>query len=235
MSCPVSSCPVKILDEQCREGAVFGGVGGNSASPAVPRDAQPRSGEDADGVGVVGSSGSGAVVEVGGPGAGSSAVGGESVTTTGLSGNSIATSGASHSSKTRRSRSPVASCSNVLRAISRPLTSTTRRSSHALLIRPVTRLAGSPAGYFGQSSHGLPGASASEEARSYGAGAPLAIRSVFGVRSALSSVAVPQADAECRSAHAGHDRCRASPAITRRRLGCVGDPFTITDLTIVRQ
>jgi hypothetical protein len=167
--------------------------------------------------------------------AGSSAVGGESVTTTGLSGNSIATSGASHSSKTRRSRSPVASCSNVLRAISRPLTSTTRRSSHALLIRPVTRLAGSPAGYFGQSSHGLPGASASEEARSYGAGAPLAIRSVFGVRSALSSVAVPQADAECRSAHAGHDRCRASPAITRRRLGCVGDPFTITDLTIVRQ
>jgi hypothetical protein len=77
MSCPVSSRPVLIVVEQCLEGAVFGGVVGDSVLPAVPDDVEPGAGEDTDRVGVVVSSGDGAVVKVGGPGVGVSAVAGE--------------------------------------------------------------------------------------------------------------------------------------------------------------
>ncbi len=77
MSCPVSSRPVLSLVEQCLEGAMFGGVVGESVLPAVPDDVEPGAGEDSDRVGVVVSSGDGAVVQVGGPGVGVSAVAGE--------------------------------------------------------------------------------------------------------------------------------------------------------------
>jgi hypothetical protein len=53
---------------------MFGGVVGDSVLPAVPDDVEPGAGEDADGVGVVVSSGCGAVVEISGPGVGASAV-----------------------------------------------------------------------------------------------------------------------------------------------------------------
>src|SRR5271167_2558382 len=77
MSCPVSSRPVLILVEQCLKGPMIGGVVGDCVLPAVPDDVEPGAGEDADGVGVVVSSGSGAVVEIGGPRVGASAVAGE--------------------------------------------------------------------------------------------------------------------------------------------------------------
>ena len=63
--------------QEALEGAVLDGVVGNAVLPAVPDDVEPGSGEDADGVGVVVSAGSGAVVEVGGPGVDQTSVGGE--------------------------------------------------------------------------------------------------------------------------------------------------------------
>ena len=63
--------------EEALECAVVGGVVGDLVLPAVPDDVEPGSGEDADGVGVVVSACSGAVVEVGGPGVGVAGVGGE--------------------------------------------------------------------------------------------------------------------------------------------------------------
>lgn len=56
---------------------MFGGFVGDSVLPAAPDDVEPGAGEDADRVGVVVSSGDGAVVHVGGPGVGVSAVAGE--------------------------------------------------------------------------------------------------------------------------------------------------------------
>ena len=56
---------------------MIGGVVSDSVLPAVPDDVEPGSGEDADRMGVVVSAGDGAVVEVGGPGVGASAVAGE--------------------------------------------------------------------------------------------------------------------------------------------------------------
>src|SRR5680860_1101955 len=59
------------------DGAVVGGVVGLVVLPAAVDDASPGSGEDADGVGVVLAACSCSVVDVGGPGAGVSAVVGE--------------------------------------------------------------------------------------------------------------------------------------------------------------
>jgi hypothetical protein len=56
---------------------VFGGVVGDVVLPAAPDDVEPGPGQDADGVGVVVASGSGALVEVGGPGVGVVGVAGE--------------------------------------------------------------------------------------------------------------------------------------------------------------
>jgi hypothetical protein len=53
------------------------GVVGGVVLPAVPDDVEPGAGEYAYGVGVVVSAGAGAVVEIGGPGVGSSTVAGE--------------------------------------------------------------------------------------------------------------------------------------------------------------
>lgn len=77
MSSPVSSRPVLILVEQCLEGAMVGRVVGGAVLPAVPDGVEPGAGQDAHGVGVVVSSGDGAVVAVGGPEVGSAAVTGE--------------------------------------------------------------------------------------------------------------------------------------------------------------
>jgi len=77
MSSPVSSrCVVSALDEalQC---SVLVGVVGGVVLPAVPDDVDPRTGQDAYGVGVVVAAGDGAIVEVGGPGVGPSGVTGE--------------------------------------------------------------------------------------------------------------------------------------------------------------
>ena len=56
---------------------MFGGVVGHVVLPAAPDDVEPGSGEDPDGVGVVVAAGSGALVEVGGPGVGVVGVAGE--------------------------------------------------------------------------------------------------------------------------------------------------------------
>jgi len=66
-----------LVGDDAFPGFVFGGVVGDVVLPAVPDDEQPRTGEDADGVGVVVSSVSGSLVEVGGPGVGVSGVAGE--------------------------------------------------------------------------------------------------------------------------------------------------------------
>jgi hypothetical protein len=73
----VSSRHLLILVEEALECPVPGGVGGGLVLPAVPDDEQPGAGEDADGVGVVVAAGPGAVVEIGGPGAGAAGVAGE--------------------------------------------------------------------------------------------------------------------------------------------------------------
>src|SRR5829696_2151912 len=73
MSSPVSSRWV----EDGLESTVFGGVVGGVVLPAAPDDVQPGAGEDADGVGVVVSAGSGPGVEVGRPGVGVVGVAGE--------------------------------------------------------------------------------------------------------------------------------------------------------------
>src|SRR5215207_4465930 len=77
MRSPVSTRVVFGGVEDALEGVVLGGVVGGVVLPAVPDDEQPGAGEDADGVGVVVASGSGAVVEVGGPGVGVAGVSGE--------------------------------------------------------------------------------------------------------------------------------------------------------------
>jgi hypothetical protein len=56
---------------------VFGGVVGDAVLPAPPDDVEPSAGQDADRVGVVEVSCSGALVEVGGPGVGVVGVPGE--------------------------------------------------------------------------------------------------------------------------------------------------------------
>ena len=82
MSCPVSTSVAsgglrRLFVENALEGVVSGGVVGDAVLPASPDDVCPGAAEDADGVRVVVAAGSGSVVEVGGPGAGSSAVAGE--------------------------------------------------------------------------------------------------------------------------------------------------------------
>src|SRR6266516_5422101 len=77
LSCPVSSRGLLILVEEGLEGLVPVGVVGGVVLPAAPDDVQPGSGEDAHGVGVVVASAAGAVVDVGGPGAGMAGVAGE--------------------------------------------------------------------------------------------------------------------------------------------------------------
>ncbi len=72
--------------EEALECAVVGGVVGDLVLPAVPDDVEPGSGEDADGVGVVVSACSGAVVEVGGPGVGVAGVGADRAEFPGLAG-----------------------------------------------------------------------------------------------------------------------------------------------------
>src|SRR5881628_477597 len=57
--------------------AVAGGVVGGLADPAGPQDADPGSGQDADGVGVVVPAGAGVGVDLRGPGRGVPAVVGE--------------------------------------------------------------------------------------------------------------------------------------------------------------
>src|SRR5680860_1417735 len=79
MSSPVSSRQAGffLLGEELAGAAVLGGVVGDASVPAAPDDSEPGSGEDAGGV-LVGFAGGGvAVVDGGGPGAGSAAVGGE--------------------------------------------------------------------------------------------------------------------------------------------------------------
>lgn len=56
---------------------MFGGVVGDAVLPAVPDGVEPGTGEDADRVGVIVSSGDGAVVQVGSPRTGVSAVAAE--------------------------------------------------------------------------------------------------------------------------------------------------------------
>ena len=56
---------------------MVGGVVGGVVLPAVPDDVEPGAGQYSHGVGVIVSAGAGAVVEVGGPGVGSSAVAGK--------------------------------------------------------------------------------------------------------------------------------------------------------------
>ena len=73
MSCPVSTLAVSggfrgVFVEDALECVVAGGVVGDAVLPAFPDDVCPGPGEDSYGVGVVVSSGSGAVVQVRGPG-----------------------------------------------------------------------------------------------------------------------------------------------------------------------
>ena len=82
MSCPVSTSGGSsglcgVLGEDSLECVVAGGVVGEPVLPAAPDDVGPGAGEDAYGVGVVVPAGSGALVEVFGPGVGSAAVSGE--------------------------------------------------------------------------------------------------------------------------------------------------------------
>src|SRR5437879_1032134 len=65
------------LLEELLGSAVAPGIVGCSGLPGAPEDADPGSGEDAGGVGVVLAAGTGALVDVGGPGAGEPTVGGE--------------------------------------------------------------------------------------------------------------------------------------------------------------
>jgi hypothetical protein len=67
MKCAASTSPLRVLVEQCRHGAMIGGVVGEFVLPVMPDDVEPGAGEDARGVGMVVSWGSGAVVQVGGP------------------------------------------------------------------------------------------------------------------------------------------------------------------------
>ncbi len=76
MSSPVSSRLLLILREAL-ECTVSSGVVGGAVLPTAPDHEQPGTGEDAHGVRVVVASGSGAVVEVAGPGIGSAGVGRE--------------------------------------------------------------------------------------------------------------------------------------------------------------
>ena len=68
MRCAPSSRPLRVLVEQCLQGAMTGGVLGDPVLPAAPNDVEPGAGEDARGVGMVVSWASGAVVQIGGPG-----------------------------------------------------------------------------------------------------------------------------------------------------------------------
>jgi hypothetical protein len=65
LSSPVSSCGGH---QESLVAAVLVGVVGDAVLPAAPDDADPGSGEDADGVGVAQVAGSGSGVDVGGPG-----------------------------------------------------------------------------------------------------------------------------------------------------------------------
>src|SRR5271166_2989512 len=76
MRSPVSS-RLCLVFQEALEGAVFGGVVVDAVLPAVPDDGEPGAGKDANGVWVVVASGSGALVEVGGPRVGSAGVAGE--------------------------------------------------------------------------------------------------------------------------------------------------------------
>jgi hypothetical protein len=67
MRCAPSSRPLRVLVEQCLQGAMIGGVVGDPDLPEVPDGAEPGAGEDARGVGMVVSWGSDAVVQIGGP------------------------------------------------------------------------------------------------------------------------------------------------------------------------
>src|SRR3546814_20907940 len=82
MSCPLStSSPLgslrNVFVENALERVVLVGVVDEAVLPAAPDDGCPGAAEDADGMGVVFSSGSGTVVEVGGPGVGVSGAVGE--------------------------------------------------------------------------------------------------------------------------------------------------------------
>jgi hypothetical protein len=92
-------------------------------------------------------------------------------------------------------------------------------------------------GTSGRLHNSLLAASPSGEAPSCGTGARLLVRSLFGARrrSALSTVGVPRVNAGLRRTHSGHNRCRASRAITQRHLRCIGDPLKITDTRMVHQ
>src|SRR5690625_2123223 len=77
MSSPVSTSGGLGVGEQCLEGAVpVGGVGG-FVLPAAPDDAEPGSGQDAGGVGMVLAAGDGVVVDLRGPGVSAAGVAGE--------------------------------------------------------------------------------------------------------------------------------------------------------------
>jgi hypothetical protein len=67
MRCAASRRPVWVLIERCLEGAMIGGVLGDSVLPAAPDDLEPGAGQDAHGAGMVVSTGSHAVVQVGRP------------------------------------------------------------------------------------------------------------------------------------------------------------------------
>ena len=51
-------------------GLMLGGIVGFAVVPSAPEDADPGAGEDADGVGMGAAAGSGALVDLGGPGRG---------------------------------------------------------------------------------------------------------------------------------------------------------------------
>ena len=76
MSSPVSSSGL-LSSQMGLECAVAVGVVGGVVLPAVPDDVEPGAGQDAYGMLVVASAGSGLAVEVVGPGVSAAGVGGE--------------------------------------------------------------------------------------------------------------------------------------------------------------
>jgi hypothetical protein len=53
MRCAGSKRPVRVLVEQCLQGALIGGLVGEFVLPVMPDDAEPGAGEDARRVGMV--------------------------------------------------------------------------------------------------------------------------------------------------------------------------------------
>jgi hypothetical protein len=67
MKCAASTSPLRALVEQCRHGAMIGGVVCEFVLPMMRDDVEPGAGEITRAAGMVVPWGSGAVVQVGGP------------------------------------------------------------------------------------------------------------------------------------------------------------------------